>query len=249
MPTRPTKSPAFGIGFALIFVILPLAAQPDQKTPQDNGGIAVIHGSITVSTSDESIRQQQARNALQGRYQHHMSGDKGPGEASQGQKWSLSEQIVLYLEGASIDHQQYPAPEKHPVLNQMHLAFHPRVLPVLTGTTVDFPNRDNLFHNVFSYSRAKEFDLGRYPMNDSRSVTFDEPGIVRVYCDIHSRMNATILVLPNPYFTVPSDDGNYTIRHVPAGKYTLVVWYGRDVVERRPVVLKDGETLEVNIAV
>jgi plastocyanin len=162
-------------------------------------------------------------------------------------KWTLSERAVIFLEGSSFDLHAYPAPERRPVLDQRNLEFHPRVLPILAGTTVDFPNRDDLFHNVFSYSQTKEFDLGRYPKNDSRSVTFDEPGVVRVYCDIHSHMNATILVLDNPYFAVPSDEGAYVMRHIPEGKYTLVFWYDRDVVERRPVQLKAGETLELNL--
>jgi plastocyanin len=158
----------------------------------------------------------------------------------------LSEKTVVYLEGGELNQGAYAPPEKNPYLDQKDLQFHPQVLPILVGTSVDFPNRDNLFHNVFSYSQTKEFDLGRYPKNDSRSVTFDRPGVVRVYCDIHSHMNAIILVLQHPYFAAPDDDGMYVIRHVPEGKYTLVLWYGRDVLERRPVDIKGGESVEVD---
>jgi len=130
----------------------------------------------------------------------------------------LSEKAVVYLESEDANRGKYPPPRKNPVLNQKGLQFHPQVLPILVGTTVDFPNRDNLFHNVFSYSQPREFDLGRYPKDDSRSVTFDVPGTVRVYCDIHTRMSATILVLQHPFFASVGDAGEYLIPNVPPGK-------------------------------
>ena len=160
----------------------------------------------------------------------------------------LPERAVVYLEGELLSQGPIPIPEKNPTLDQKNLQFHPQVLPILAGTTVDFPNQDNLFHNVFSYSRPKEFDLGRYPKDDSRSVRFERPGVVRVYCDIHSQMNATILVLPHPYFTTPDDDGNYAIGGIPAGKYSLLFWYDRDVVERRSVEVRAGEAIEINFS-
>lgn len=158
----------------------------------------------------------------------------------------LSERSVVFLESEELDGGHYPLPERKPVLDQRNLQFHPQVLPILIGTSVDFPNRDNLFHNVFSYSQAKEFDLGRYPKNDSRSVTFDKPGLVRVYCDIHSNMSATILVLQHPFFATPGDDGVYVIPNVPAGKYTIALWYDRDIVERRQIEIKQGEPIQVD---
>ncbi len=230
----------------LLLAVQPATSQEDHQARDEQSGTSEIRGTITVTPKEESAGQH-SLDPIRERYTPHgtidnmlMSGQEATNA------WQLSERAVLYLEGSSLDQQAYRTPEKHPVLDQKNLQFHPRVLPVLAGTTVDFPNRDNLFHNVFSYSQSKEFDLGRYPKNDSRAVTFERPGIVRVYCDIHSHMNATILVLSNPYFAIPSDDGTYRIRHVPEGKYTLVLWYDRDVVERRPVELKAGETLELN---
>jgi len=117
---------------------------------------------------------------------------------------------------------------------------------VLVGTRVEFPNRDNLFHNVFSYSQPKEFDLGRYPRDDSRSVTFDRAGVVRVYCDIHSSMSATILVLRHPYFASPDDAGSYAIGHIPPGTYRVALWYDRDVVERKTIEVREGEDVELD---
>ena len=100
--------------------------------------------------------------------------------------------------------------------------------------------------NSGSYSKAKRFDLGRYPKDDSRSVTFDRPGVVRVYCDIHSHMSATILVLKHPYFTSPDDAGAYAIPRVPPGKYRVIFWYDREVAERKTVELRAGEVLQLD---
>ena len=161
--------------------------------------------------------------------------------------YSLPEKTVIFLENTTVNAATYPAPQKHAVLHQRNLMFRPQVLPVLVGATVDFPNDDDLFHNVFSFSRPKDFDLGRYPRGDSRAVTFDEAGIVRVYCDIHAHMNATILVLSNPYFAIPDDEGNYSIPNVPDGKYTLSIWYGRDVVDKKTITVRNGETTFVDL--
>jgi plastocyanin len=168
------------------------------------------------------------------------------GMASGGSDARLTERAVVYLEGESLNGQKYPLPAQNPILDQRNLQFHPQVLPILVGTAVAFPNRDNLFHNVFSYSQPKEFDLGRYPRDDSRSVVFDRVGLVRVYCDIHADMNATIIVLPHPYFATPGEDGRYAIRHVPEGKYSIVLWIDRAAVERRPIEVRSGETAEID---
>ncbi len=160
--------------------------------------------------------------------------------------YRLSQQAVVYLESEWFKQQRFPPPTNRPKIDQRNLMFFPRVLPIQVGTVVDFPNSDNLFHNVFSYSQAKDFDLGRYPTGESRSVVFDRPGIVRVYCDIHAHMNATILVLDNPYFASPDDEGNFVLRNVPEGTYTMKLWYGRDVAESRAIMVRGGETINVN---
>lgn len=110
---------------------------------------------------------------------------------------------------------------------QRHEAFLPRVLAVTTGSTVSFPNDDNLYHNVFSLSAAATFDLGRFPKGQSRSRQFKRPGLVKVYCHIHSQMSASILVLNHSYFTVPSQEGRFQIADVPAGRHTVVGWHER----------------------
>ncbi len=228
-----------GLALMLVFA-LPAPAQTSA------GGLGAVHGRITVTKAAES-REDRPAAALPGAYS--MDGSHGVSLAAPAMSAvpvRLSEKAAVYLESEEADRMKFALPARNPVLNQHHLQFHPQVLPVLVGTTVDFPNRDNLFHNVFSYSQPKEFDLGRYPKDDSRSVTFSAPGTVRVYCDIHSQMSATILVLSNPYFASPADDGTFLIPDVPAGKYTIVFWYGRDAVERRPVTIRTGESSEVD---
>lgn len=113
---------------------------------------------------------------------------------------------------------------ERPRLTQQDTSFRPPVLVVPVGTSVDFPNRDPFFHNVFSYSSTKRFDLGRYPRGESRTVVFDKPGIVKVYCEIHQWMRSAILVVENPYHAQIASDGRFTIQGVPAGRYRLAVW-------------------------
>lgn len=111
------------------------------------------------------------------------------------------------------------------VLAQRQQAFSARVLSCALGTTVNFPNQDPIFHNVFSISPVKRFDLGKYPRGHSKNVTFNKPGLVQVFCDIHPSMACFILVLPNRAFTRPDEDGAYALPDLPAGSYTVKVWH------------------------
>jgi hypothetical protein len=125
-------------------------------------------------------------------------------------------------------------------MNQQDQTFVPHVLAVTVGTTVDFPNSDVTFHNVFSLSKAKAFDLGRYSRGKSKSVRFDRPGVVQVFCDIHSHMSAYILVFAHRYFDVTDSSGRFTINAVPPGSYTLAVWHEGEVREIRTVTVPEG---------
>jgi plastocyanin len=128
----------------------------------------------------------------------------------------------------------------HVSMSQQNETFVPHVLAVRVGTVVDFPNNDIIYHNVFSFSKTKRFDLGRYAKGQSKSVLFDEPGIVRVFCDIHSHMNAFILVFAHRFFDVTDQLGRYRIDQVPPGTYTLVAWYEGVVKETRTVTVPEG---------
>ena len=134
------------------------------------------------------------------------------------------------------------------VIDQKELKFIPRVLAVKVGTTVDFPNSDKTFHNVFSNSEAKKFDLGLYPSGQSRSANFAKPGVVKILCNVHPNMEAYVVVKDHPYFIVADDRGNYSISGAPLGKYRVEVWHPQYGVKSIPVELvRGGEVLAVNI--
>jgi plastocyanin len=134
-------------------------------------------------------------------------------------------------------------------LDQRNESFVPHVLAIVAGTTVDFPNNDETFHNVFSLSKEGPFDLGRYAAGRSKSVRFDRPGIIRVFCDIHSHMSAFILVFAHRFFAVTDDSGRFRIDNVPPGTYTVVAWHDAAGEEsRRAVVPETGGDVELNFA-
>ena len=137
--------------------------------------------------------------------------------------------------------------ESRPRIDQRNEAFVPHVLAIMAGTTVDFPNNDKTYHNVFSLSSTKAFDLGRYAAGHSKSVRFDRPGIVRVFCDIHSHMSAFILVFAHRYFAVTDDEGRFRLENVPPGTYNLMAWNETAPTESRRIVLPDsGGEVEAN---
>jgi len=133
---------------------------------------------------------------------------------------------------------------KQATMDQRNETFVPHVLAITAGTTVEFPNSDRIYHNVFSLSKTKPFDLGRYAVGRSKSIRFDRPGVVRVFCDIHSHMSAFILVFSHPFFSVTDGTGRYRIDNVPPGSYTLVAWNEGVASESRVVVVADGSSTE-----
>ena len=129
--------------------------------------------------------------------------------------------VAVYLEG------QLSSPEK-PIraqLEQEGQRFEPQLVVIPVGSSVSFPNGDPIFHNVFSLSGAKKFDLGYYPAGQTRIVKFDEPGVVQVYCHLHPNMYAAIVVVPNRWYVKPGDDGTFAFHDVPPGTYRLVAWH------------------------
>lgn len=140
-----------------------------------------------------------------------------------------------------------PTEPRRARLDQRNETFVPHVLAIVAGTVVDFPNNDSTYHNVFSLSKTRSFDLGRYAAGRSKSVRFDTPGIVRVFCDIHSHMSAFILVFAHRYFSVTDEDGRYRLDNVPPGTYTAFAWNESTPLEsRRVVVPEPGGDVEVN---
>jgi plastocyanin len=153
---------------------------------------------------------------------------------------STVEDAVIYViaEGAS------EGPNASIVQREMRII--PRVTAITVGTEVDFPNQDNVFHNLFSLSEPKRFNLGRYPPGESESVEFDEPGIVRLFCDIHSDMSAVVIVLNTPFYTRPAADGSYRIQNLPPGSHRVVAWHERAPPDTMTVTVTDGRESQLD---
>lgn len=133
-------------------------------------------------------------------------------------------------------------------MDQRNETFVPHVLAIMIGTIVEFTNSDRTYHNVFSLSRTRPFDLGRYPKGGSKAVRFERPGIVRVFCDIHSHMSAFILVFSHRYFDMTDGQGRFHIDDVPPGTYNVVVWNEAHSTEaRRLTIPEEGGEVEMNV--
>ena len=152
---------------------------------------------------------------------------------------------VVYLDG----HFQRPASLPTKEVAQKNLTFVPALLPIQAGTKVEFPNLDDTYHNIFSYSPTKRFDLGRYRPEERPipSVVFDQPGLVTLRCDIHEHMRGLILVLSTPYFVMTDATGRFRLDKLPAGQYTLKAWVDSRTTRQKPVDLKEGQTLHVDL--
>jgi plastocyanin len=155
---------------------------------------------------------------------------------------------VVYLETGPRGAFEERDPQRA-VLDQRNETFVPHVLAIMAGTVVDFPNSDKTFHNVFSLSKAKRFDLGRYATGRSKSVRFDRPGVVRVFCDIHSHMNAFVLVFSHPFFDVTALDGRFRLEDVPPGNYTVIGWYEGEPRTSRAVTVPPGAAVDLELVV
>jgi plastocyanin len=131
---------------------------------------------------------------------------------------------------------------------QQEEAFVPRVLAITRGSSVDFPNADPFFHNVFSLSRSATFDLGRFPRGERRSRTFGQAGLIKVYCHLHSHMSASIMVFDHPYYTVPGGDGSFVLADVPPGEHRVSAWHERIGESAKPIVVEPGRTIRVEFS-
>lgn len=162
----------------------------------------------------------------------------------QGQLAPASEvrHVVVYLKDA-------PARQVSPVrvaIRQRDENFVPRVVAVPVGSVVEFPNDDPIYHNVFSLSRAKEFNLGRFPRGQSKSERFDRPGIVKVFCEIHSHMTATVMVFNHPWFAVPDEDGRFELPAVQPGQREIIAWHERLGDSPKEITVEAGRPAEAN---
>jgi len=152
---------------------------------------------------------------------------------------------IVYLEGSFPRSTNLPAK----TVAQKDLAFRPPLLAIEAGTKVEFPNQDSTYHNIFSYSPAKRFDLGRYPPeeNPPPSILFDKPGLVTLRCDIHEHMRGLILVLATPYFAITDAQGHFRLTNLPVGHHLLKAWINSQTTLQQPVDLKSGAGLQVHL--
>ena len=159
---------------------------------------------------------------------------------NEGQPMSYRGNVIVFLEPKTASG-QYQPPSEDIVISQRGRRFRPSVLPVIKGTSLAFPNDDRVLHNVFSLSKTEPFDLGNYNKGESRSIKFDKPGRVKVYCNIHPKMTSNILVLNNDFYTKPNDDGSFIIKNIPLGHYILRVWHELAEAKQYNIEIKEGE--------
>jgi plastocyanin len=153
---------------------------------------------------------------------------------------------VVYLEG-QFPRTSPPSNRATNVVLQAGMQFRPALLPIQVGSAVAFPNGDDFYHNVFSYSKTKRFDLGRYRKEDRPPIqVFDKPGVVKLYCEIHQHMRGAILVLDTPYFARTDTNGLYRLPNLPAGKYVLKAWVDERHNFEQPVTLEPGWRVQVD---
>jgi plastocyanin len=151
--------------------------------------------------------------------------------------------VVIYLEGDS------PSQGVTADLSQQDRRFTPDLIVVPAGSTVSFPNLDPIFHNVFSLSKTKSFDLGNYPKDHTRTVTFTKPGIVFVGCHLHANMSAVVVVTPNRWSTTADPDGHFTLPSVPPGTYTIVAWHKSAGFFRKKIEVTAGHSASVEFVI
>jgi plastocyanin len=151
--------------------------------------------------------------------------------------------VAIYLEG------KLPATPIQAVMKQKNRRFVPDLHVIPAGSTVTFPNLDVIFHNVFSLSKARTFDLGNYPRNQTRLVKFSKPGVVFVNCHLHPNMGATILVTPNSWGTIADRSGRFLLADIPAGEYTVVAWHKTAGYFRQKVVLGPQDRAEIEFLI
>ena len=229
-------------------VVAPLLAegahiQPGQAKPNPAAELGRIAGKVEVSSALVSRRP---------RFRIYSDAGAGavPPRTNPGDDLARElRNVVVYVSDASSA--GIPVAKEgqaRAAMAQRNERFEPHILPVVQGTRVEFPNEDDIYHNVFSLSSARAFDLGRFPRGEAKDVLFRKPGLVQVFCHIHSDMSGIVLVLPNAFFAAPTGDGEYAIEGVPPGEYTVMGWHERAKPVSRRIRVVAGETTTIDFS-
>jgi plastocyanin len=240
--TAPRRAPVVAALAAALLAVAALVlatASSDAATPRRHAHAAPTRA---VGTIEGTVEISSALSARRPRFRIYA--EPGTGSRPAPAETDERRNIVVYLE--RVDGADAGPTVQHALMPQRGERFAPHVLPIVRGSSVDFPNDDRIFHNVFSLSSVREFDLGRYPRGDSKSVTFTKPGAVQVFCHIHSDMSAVVLVLDNGFYVQPDAAGHFTLRNVPPGDYTIVGWHERIRPVRHSIHVAAGETSPVD---
>ena len=198
-------------------------------------GEAALTGRVVITKVMTKKRVTLPSYDLRGVTVNSENPDKPPGNNPTVDELS---RVVIYLEGPGLQ----PAAPTQGTLTQKNRHFEPEIVVVPVGSTVSFPNDDPIFHNVFSLSKVRQFDLGYYPAGDTRTVKFDRPGVVQVYCHIHPDMSAAIVVLSTRCWVRPASDGRYALSGFPPGASDLVAWHRSAGFFRRHITVSEGTT-------
>lgn len=206
-------------------LVLTLAAAPPQRVSAQSG---VIAGTVTAEQAQRRGRRTADR---------YRTGATGSATIQQ-------VPVVAYVVGRIGD---VPTPSAPARMVQQDTAFAPAAIAIPVGGTVEFPNEDSFFHNVFSYSSTHRFDLGRYPIGESKSEQFLEPGVVEVFCEVHDKMRGVIIVTENPFHAIVGDDGSFRIDGVPPGEYRVAFWSADHAPVEQSVTVRAGATSSLEV--
>lgn len=199
---------------------------------------ADVHGTIII---DRKLSRHNVT-APVGMYQRGVAVELGADDEADPLAFERSH-VAVYLEGGP----KFSLAESVKAsIEQKDRRFVPDLVVIPAGSVITFPNFDPIFHNVFSLSKAKSFDLGNYPEGQSRQVIFRAPGVVAVYCRLHSNMAASIVVAPSRWAVRVDKDGIFTLKDVPAGTYTVTAWHKTAGTFRKIVTIGDKRDADVN---
>jgi plastocyanin len=219
------------LGGVMLCASVVVSAGENEAPPSSGPEMGHLTGSVTLS---HRLTAHRMRFSLYPDANRSGNGAPSPADEDEFQN------VVVYLESAPEGAEPPGRAQGSARMEQQGMTFKPHVLPIVKGTIVEFPNRDMLFHNVFSLSKAASFDLGRFPKDGSKSLRFMKAGIVQVFCHIHSDMSGVILVLDNPFFTSPDSEGRFAIDGIPPGEYRVVAWHERARLAAKTIRIEPG---------